>query len=139
MMHNVPQFIDTEDKIVGPFTAKQLGWFFGAGVILLILWNLLEFIPFIIAALFVAAIAGAFAFYRPNGQSFLKFIISMVFFGVRPKIYVWKRDTQSRLVLKKAPAKKPEAGENLRKKALNQAKIQEISSLLDNPTTTWKY
>ena len=138
-MYNVPQFIDTEDKIVGPLTAKQLGWLFGAGGILLVLWNLLDFAYFVIAALFVLALAGAFAFYRPNGQSFLKFVTSMVFFGFRPKIYVWKRDIQSGLILKKAPAKKPAAGENLRKKALNQDKIREISSLLDNPTTTWKY
>ena len=138
-MYNVPQFINTEDKLVGPFTAKQLGWFFGAGGILLILWNLLDFSSFVIAALFVVGLAGAFAFYKPNGQTFLSFIISMVFFGARPKIYVWKRDNQSKLALKKAPAKKPAAGENLRKKALNQDKIREISSLLDNPTTTWKY
>lgn len=139
MMHNVPQFIDTEDKIVGPLTAKQLGWLFGAGAILLVLWNLLDFASFVIAGLFVLAIAGAFAFYHPNGQSFLSFVLSMVFFGFRPKVYVWKRDAQSELTLKKMPAKKPTAGENLRKKALNQDKIQEISSLLDNPTTTWKY
>jgi hypothetical protein len=139
MMHNVPQFIDTEDKIVGPLTAKQLGWLFGAGAILLILWNLLDFASFVIAALFVLALAGAFAFYRPNGQPFLKFIISMVFFGVRPKIYVWKRDTSINLSLEKSTIKKPAAGEHIRKKNLNQAKVQEISSLLDNPTTTWKY
>lgn len=139
MMHNVPQFIDTEDKIVGPLTAKQLGWLFCAGAILLVIWNLLDFVSFMIAGLLTLAIFGAFAFYRPNGQSFLSFAISMVFFGFRPKIYVWKRDDQSKLTLKKTAVKKTEPGEKIRKKALNQAKIQEISSLLDNPTTTWKY
>jgi hypothetical protein len=138
-MYNVPQFIDTEDKIVGPLTAKQLGWLFCAGAIVLVIWNLLDFGTFIITAIPVVAIFGAFAFYRPNGQPFLKFIVSLVFFGVRPKVYLWKRDTQIKLTLKKAIVKKPAAGENIRKKSLNQDKIQEISSLLDNPTTTWKY
>jgi len=131
MMHNVPQFIDTEDKIVGPLTAKQLGWLFGAGAILLIFWNLLDFVSFIIVAILVLVIFGAFAFYQPNGQSFLSFIISIIFFGVRPKIYVWKRDDQIKLNLKKATPKKPEAGEHIRKKALNQTSVQEISDLLD--------
>ena len=72
-------------------------------------------------------------------KKFLKFVTSMVFFGFRPKIYVWKRDNQLNFSLKKPPVKKPESGEIIRKKALNQAKIEEISSLLDNPTTTWKY
>ncbi|PIP26419.1 MAG: hypothetical protein CO140_01835 [Candidatus Moranbacteria bacterium CG_4_9_14_3_um_filter_40_7] len=139
MMHNVPQFIDTEDKIVGPLTAKQLGWLFCAGGILLVLWNLLDFTSFVIAGLLTVAFFGAFAFYRPNGRSFLSFLISMVFFGVRPKIYVWKRDNQLKMALKKMKIKKPETGENIRKKALNQDKIQEISSLLDSSTTTWKY
>jgi hypothetical protein len=131
MMYNVPQFIDTEDKIVGPLTAKQLGWLFGAGAIILVLWNLLDFGAFIITAILVLALFNAFAFYKPNGQSFLKFVISMVFFGFRPKIYIWKRDNQIKLTLKKSVAKKSELGEKIRKKALNQDKIQEISSLLD--------
>lgn len=138
-MYNVPQFIDTEDKIVGPLTAKQLGWLFGAGAILMILWNFLDFAFFILAGLFVLVIFGAFAFYRPNGQSFLKFIISIIFFGFRPKIYVWKRDGQIKLAIKKSVAKKTETGEKIRKKSLNQAKIEEISSLLDNSTNSWKY
>lgn len=132
MMYNVPQFIGTEDKIVGPFTAKQLGWLATVGVILLILWNLLDMSTFIVTAIPLSIIFGAFAFYKPNGQSFLKFVTSMLFFGIHPKIYIWKRDAQIKFSLKKAPAKKPEAGEYIRKKALNQSEVQEISSLLDN-------
>jgi len=132
MMYNVPQFIDTEDKIVGPLTAKQLGWLFCASVFLLVFWNLLDFSAFIIVAILVVAIFGAFAFYRPNGQTFLKFLISIVFFGVRPKIYVWKRDNPLKVNVKKITVKKPEAGEKIRKKALSQDKIQELSNLLDN-------
>jgi hypothetical protein len=139
MMYNVPQFIDTEDKIVGPLTAKQLGWLFCAGAVLLVLWNVLDFAAFIITAILVVALFSAFAFYRPNGQTFLKFLISVVFFGTRPKIYVWKRDNPAKTIIKKSAAKKPEVGENIRKKALNQDKIQEISGLLDSQTTKWKY
>jgi len=138
-MYNVPQFIDTEDKIVGPLTAKQLGWLFFAGAILLVIWNLLDFASFVIVGFLVVALFSAFAFYRPNGQTFLKFLISLIFFGVRPKIYVWKRDNPIKLILKKPTSKKPAAGEHIRKKALNQAKIQEISGLLDSQTTQWRH
>jgi len=37
MLFNVPQFIDIEDKIVGPLTAKQLGWLALGSVIALLL------------------------------------------------------------------------------------------------------
>ena len=62
MQFNIPQFIDKEDKIVGPLTAKQLGWMFGGGAILLVLWNLLDMTAFILAAIVVGGIVGAFAF-----------------------------------------------------------------------------
>ena len=42
MISNVPQFIDTEDKIVGPLTAKQLGWMAVGGVLFLIVWTTLD-------------------------------------------------------------------------------------------------
>ena len=39
MLFNVPQYIDVEDKIVGPLTGKQLLWMIGMGIMLLVLWN----------------------------------------------------------------------------------------------------
>ncbi len=138
-MHNVPQFLDVEDKIVGPLTAKQLGWLAGAGVILFILWNFLDFSAFVIAGLFTVALFSAFAFFRPNGQSFLFFLISMVFFFFRPKIYVWKRDFNRNLLLKKVPPRKKEPGEKIREKVLKRDKIEELSRLLDSREKTWRY
>jgi hypothetical protein len=129
MLFNIPQFIDKEDKIVGPFTAKQLGWMFGAGATLLVLWNMLDLAAFILAAIIVGIIFGAMAFWRPYNQSCLAFLFSIFSFSSRPKIYIWKRVPKKELIPKKETAQKEIANPN--KKNISQKKIAEISKLLD--------
>ena len=135
MQFNIPQFIDKEDKIVGPFTAKQLGWMFGGGAILLVLWNLLDFSGFILAASVVAGIVGAFAFYRPYNQTFLSFLLSLFSFAAKPKFYLWKRVPIKNAFGTKTPFKKTttkKTEEKIVKKTISGNKIEEISKILDN-------
>lgn len=129
MLFNIPQFIDKEDKIVGPFTAKQLGWMAGAGTVMLVLWALLDMTAFIIASIPVVGIFGAFAFYRPNNQPLIVFIGSSLKFLFRPKIYIWKRIPEKMIIPKKAPVK---ATDIMEKKNINSKKIEEISNLLNS-------
>ena len=128
MLFNIPQFIDKEDKIVGPFTAKQLGWMAAAATILLVLFGLLDTSAFFIAALPVCAIFAALAFYRPNDQPLILFILSSLNFAFRPKIYIWKRLPEKIAPPKKIKAKNEPARE---KRIINENKIEEISRLLD--------
>ncbi len=128
MMFNVPQFINVEDKIVGPLTAKQLGWLFLGGIIVLLLYTFLETQIFYIAAIPVLAIALAFAFYRPYGQPFVFLVGSIFYFFMRPRMYIWKKITEKNqaknTILKTAPKK------NLRKTA-SFDELSQISESLD--------
>lgn len=129
MIFNIPQFIDKEDKIVGPLTGKQLGWIAGGGVIILLLWNVFETTTFFIIALPVAALTGALAFYRPYNQPFIAFLASSVFFFIRTKMYAWKRLPDTDLSIRKAPVNKNSP--ITPKKSLDSKTIKEVSSLLD--------
>ncbi|MDQ1283815.1 MAG: hypothetical protein QG620_163 [Patescibacteria group bacterium] len=129
MLFNVPQFIDIEDKIVGPLTAKQLGWLGLAGVILLILWNFLDTQAMIIAAVVVGGVFGALAFYRPYNQSLIQFIFSSFLFATRPKIYIWRRFYDSMNTEKKTDKKIEIVKE---RKKLNREKIGEIAKRLNS-------
>lgn len=42
MQFPVPQFIDIEDKIIGPFTLKQFGIIFGGGALILALFKIFQ-------------------------------------------------------------------------------------------------
>jgi membrane protein implicated in regulation of membrane protease activity len=128
MLFNVPQFIDIEDKIVGPLTAKQLGWIALGGVILLILFGSLDMQAFIIGAVIVGVIVGALAFYRPYGQPLIKFTISSIVFFMRPKIYIWRRLSGS---IAPSAKVKNKVVKTIPKTTLDNQNLSEISHLLD--------
>jgi hypothetical protein len=129
MLFNVPQFIDIEDKIVGPLTGKQLGWLGVGGVIILILWNSLDTSAFIVSAIIVGIIFGGLAFYRPYNQPLIKFLLSSVHFSMRPKVYVWRRSYDNIKPVAKTATKKTDSIQP--RKTLNDKKITEISKILD--------
>lgn len=95
MHYNVPQFIDVEDKVAGPLTAKQLLWMFGMGATLMVLWGILDRAAFFLSAIPVASLFVALAFYKPHGQPLITFVFYGVLFLFRPKMYVWKREERT--------------------------------------------
>ena len=131
MLFNVPQFIDIEDKIVGPFTAKQLAWLGIAGVLLLIFWSTLTFSTFIPVAVIVVAIFGALAFYRPYNQPLSRFIMSGINYFVRPKIYVWKRYYDNIIKKSNKKSNQPKEESKVERKSLNRDKVEELSKILN--------
>ena len=92
---HVPQFIDVEDKIFGPLTLKQFLYIIGgAGIIFLMYAFLNPYLPLFII-LTLAAPVGAFfmalAFYKVNGQSFMKVLESGLTHYTKPRLFIWKR------------------------------------------------
>ncbi len=128
MLFNVPQFIDVEDKVVGPLTARQFGWLAAGGVCVLVAHSFLDQSAFVISVVIIGLIFGALAFYRPYNQPLIKFITSSVFFVYRPKLYIWQK-TGMRDVRKE---KKAQAIAELpKRKIFDMKKTKSISQLLD--------
>ncbi len=99
----VPQFIDNEDKILGPITVRQFLICLFALLPIFILYKVLSFIVFIPAALAVAGLAGTFAFLKVNGQPFHIFAVNALQTSMRPTLRVWNRqldEAQIRAYLK---------------------------------------
>lgn len=88
----VPQFIDNEDKILGPITVRQFLICLGATLIIFLLYRLFPLVQFIFGSVFVAAIAGTFAFLKINGQPFHLFFVNFMQTSTRPKKRVWNKD-----------------------------------------------
>lgn len=128
MLSDVPQFVDIEDRIVGPLTAKQLGWLALGGVIILVLWSTLSLPVFIFFTIFVAILFGGLAFYRPYNQSLISFLMSSVIFIFKSKMYIWKRLPDKELARKTVSKVEKIVA---RKKTISEKNIQEISKLLD--------
>ena len=85
----VPQFIDVEDKILGPITMRH---FFimlipmGTGILL---YFLLKFWLVVIILIPVTIGSAIFAFFRPYGVRFLRFFRAFLAFFIRPPLYIF--------------------------------------------------
>jgi len=93
MQFPVPQFIDIEDKIIGPLTLKQFLWCLAGAIILFIFWTFLPLTFFIILAAPIIGLFAALAFYKPNGRPFIYFLISGLKFLFKPKLYLFQKTT----------------------------------------------
>lgn len=95
MQYQVPQFINVESKIVGPLTLKQFG-FLAAGFLLIFFsFFILNFLVWLIFALFIAAISLAFAFLKHNNRSFSVLVISVFRHFWRAKKYTFRKEPTS--------------------------------------------
>jgi hypothetical protein len=130
MLFNVPQYIDVEDKIAGPLTAKQLFWMIGMGAVLMILWSILDVGGFYSAAVPVVCIFAAMAFYRPYGQPLIVFIRNALLFFIRPKLYMWDRPTR---VLSQKKVKNPESLVTTVNKNITAEDVSRLAKIVDNP------
>ena len=131
MHYNVPQFIDIEDRIVGPLTAKQLLWMFAMSGVLLVMWVTIETKTyFFIMGIPVALLFVALAFYRPYGQSLSNFIASAFLFLVKPKIYLWRREARSVKTMKKDVSVQDNF--SVDKKTVRQEELHNLAEILDS-------
>jgi hypothetical protein len=74
MQFKVPQFLDIEDKIFGPFTFSQFVYLAGGAGLCFVLFKLLGFWLGAIPILIVAGFAVALTFYRPNDKPLVNMI-----------------------------------------------------------------
>jgi hypothetical protein len=91
MQFKVPQFLEIEDKIFGPFTFKQFIYLAGGAGLCYILFKLMGLLLGLIPMLIVAGISAALTFYRPNGKPFLNMVEAGFKYTTQNKLYVWKR------------------------------------------------
>lgn len=85
----VPQFIDVENKIIGPLTVRQFMIILGAAVIIGISYKLFDFTLFLTVGIVTLVFAALFAFVKINGRPFHLFMLNAFQTLRRPGIRVW--------------------------------------------------
>lgn len=92
MEYQVPQFIEVEDKIVGPLTLKQFIYIAGGAGLSAVCLFYLPLIFGILLALPIAGLAAALAFYRVNGKPFIEVMEAAFNYYTSSKLFLWKRE-----------------------------------------------
>lgn len=83
MQFQVPQFIETEDKIIGPLTIKQFLYLAVAGLLVFLSFFILQTWLWLMVTVVFGTIALAMAFVQVNGRP-------MLFFAINAFTYVWE-------------------------------------------------
>ena len=92
MEYQVPQFIDIENKVVGPLTLKQFIYLAGGGGISVASF---VYLPIYFSLPITAVIGGfalALAFYKMNGKPFVDMVEAGFNYYLGAKMFLWKRE-----------------------------------------------
>lgn len=136
MRYQVPQFIEVENKVIGPFTVRQFIYLVGGLGMSFIFYT---YLPLYIALLLIAgamSLSLALAFYKVNNKPFIDFLESAFIFYTKNNLYIWKKEE------KKIEAKKedPLDARQVYVPKLSESKLKEMAWTLDinenlNPLT----
>lgn len=126
MEYQVPQFIEVEDKIFGPFTLKQFIYVAGGVGLCVIVLLYLPLILGIIIAIPVAIFTAALAFYKVNNKPFVEIMEAAFNYYISDRLYLWKKEKnelgpQTPVVKAADPAKL----------GLTQSKLKDLAWSLD--------
>ncbi len=94
----VPQFIEVENKIVGPLSLRQFFYLAGAGAFSFIFYFLLQTWLWFLVTAVLGAVAISLAFIKYNGQPLPRIIWSAFGFLWKPRLYLWQRIPESRMI-----------------------------------------
>ncbi len=136
MKYQVPQFIEIEDKIFGPFTFKQFIYLAGGAGVCFIAYKLVPF-PYSILLMFPAvALSASLAFYKPNNRPFIDMIEAAFNFSTTSKLYIWKKE-EKKIVPKTAQEIMEAAKSSVIVPRLSDSKLKDLAWSLDINETVY--
>lgn len=128
MRFSVPQFLDVEDKIIGPISVRQFLTILVGGGMIFVAFKLLSFMIFIPVSLFLFVAVGMFAFGRVNGQSFHLFVLVLIQTFRNPRTKAWAKGY---IPEPKTKAKQEEEQVFRKKAALTTSRLTKLGLTVD--------
>ncbi len=126
MNFQVPQFIEIEDKIIGPLTFKQFIYIAGSGGLAFIVYVFLPFFLAIVPMILIVTFGLALAFYQVNNRPSILALEAFLKYLMAHKLYIWKKSP-----LKDTGEIKNQSPEPPPIPKLSASKLKELSWSLD--------
>lgn len=137
MKYQVPQFIEIEDKLIGPLTLKQFIYLAGGAGMSFMAYSFLNIFLAVPVIAGVVALALALAFYKVNNRNFIELLEAMFNFYTKNRLYIWKKEPK-KIEPKKIQAQTPN---QVYVPKLSESKLKDLAWSLDinenvNPLTS---
>lgn len=127
----VPQFIDVEDKIIGPITIRQFLLLIVCGLFLFLEFKLSDMALFVVLGLPTFAIFGTIAFFKVNGMPFHYFLLNIIQTLKRSPIRVWSREMEMSAKPGKTAAKSREKTALPPPKNITTSRLSDLALIID--------
>lgn len=134
MQFKVPQFLEIEDKIFGPFTFREFIYLTGGAGICFGLYKGLGLLWGAIPIILIGGFAGLLTFYRPNNKPFINMLEAGFKYYAQDRLYVWKKHIpEKKKVAEAVPTKEEEKQKILygEEGRLNASKLRDLAWSLD--------
>ncbi len=127
----VPQFIEAEDKIVGPVTVRQFVIMFVGAMLLFIEFKASDLSLFILLAIITFSTTLTIAFVKVNGQPFHFFLLHLFQTIKRPSIRVWRKVPHPHAAVTMVGVKPAEKQTFQDHRLLESKRLSELSLIVD--------
>lgn len=91
MRYQVPQFIEFDSKIIGPFSFKQFIYLLGGTGGTYLLYKIFGMFPGIIFIIALWALSGSLAFVKINNKDFVDVLAAAFSYITKSRLYIWKK------------------------------------------------
>jgi len=128
----VPQFIDIENRIIGPITIRQFLIMLVAGLFIFICYKLSHFTSFIIETVIIVIVFGLIAFFKVNGQPVHYFVLNFIQTLIRPRLRIWQKIINRQEIEDKI--KQPVQETKIlpsRKQMISSTRLEELALIID--------
>lgn len=127
----IPQFIDVEDRVIGPITVRQFLVCTFGGLLIFVAYKLSDFYLFLAETIIIAGVTAVIAFVKINGKNFHIFLLDLFEYLLKvPKFAIWQRSEYVPIV-KKIKEEKKEDNYIFVPKSMPSKKLSEISLIVD--------
>jgi len=101
MKFQLPQFIETEVKLVGPFTLRQFLWLSGGAALTFVLFLTLPILWAVMIAIPIGITSIAFAFVKVGGVPLVTYAAYMLSYFLNPKKYTYQQGENNQDIFSK--------------------------------------
>lgn len=125
----VPQFIDVEDKIIGPITTRQFVIILAGSLIIFISFKFFTLVYFLIVGGFTFINVILFSFFKVAGRPFHFFVLNFIQTILKDGLRVWRSDN-SDLIEDEVMEHKVET-KRIKQRQYTSSRLAELSLIVD--------
>lgn len=126
--YQVPQFIEFESKVIGPFSIRQFSYMLGGIGGSYLIYVVLGTFPGIFLIVPLLALSFSLAFVIWNGRKFIDVCASAFSYMFKSKLYIWKKIDKE---VTAEEYKKTSVADSFVAPSLSQSKLKDLAWSLD--------